>query len=194
MVGLVVFAQVLPGAVKAGLHRRDSGAEGDGDFSVAAAFLHEGEEGAVLRAELIEGMAEGIEFLGTDGTRRLGHVFVLGGERREDPAKFLPAEVIDAGVAREPEKPRLKLLRFLQACDSPDQFDKDELRDVLDRIAATDDGVDESGDAVLVGHDELALGVRIAALHAADKVDRGSRLGGFHFVFIASPSQTQSAG
>ena len=47
-----MFAKVFTRAVEAGLHGGDGGLKGLGDLRMAAAFLHEGEEGAILRAEL----------------------------------------------------------------------------------------------------------------------------------------------
>ena len=38
-------------------------------------------------------------------------------QRQKDPAQLLPAQLIDARVARQPEKPRFKLCRRLQSVD-----------------------------------------------------------------------------
>jgi len=91
MVWLIVFAQVFASAMQAGFHSGDAGAECDGDFRVTAALLHQGKEGAVLGAELREGVAEGVELLGIDGTGRFRDVFMLGGEWGKDAAELLAA-------------------------------------------------------------------------------------------------------
>ena len=100
-----MFAEVFPGAVEPGFHGRDAGGKSFGDFRVAAAFLHEGEQRAILRTELGECVAEGIEFLGIDGARRLRNVLMLVAEGHENAAKFLAAELVNAGVAGEAEEP-----------------------------------------------------------------------------------------
>ena len=51
-------------------------------------------------------MAQSVELLGADRAFGFGDVFVFRRERRKDASQFLAAEVIDAGVPREPEKPR----------------------------------------------------------------------------------------
>jgi hypothetical protein len=175
MVRLVVFPEVFASAMKTGLHGGDAGAKGFGDLGVTAAFLHEGKENAVLRTKLGKSVTESIEFLGIDGSAGLRHVFVLGRERQKDAAEFLAPQVVDAGVAREAEEPRLKLLRRMQTRERPDHLDKDELREVLHRIAAPDNRINETGHAVLVGDDKVALALGIAALGAADEVDQLGR-------------------
>lgn len=155
----------------------NTGTQGDGDFRMTAAFLHEGEKGAVLRAKLVERVAECVEFLGADGTGRFRDVFVLRGERREDPTQFLTAEVVDAGVAREAEEPRLELRRRLEAVERPDHFDENELGDILNGVTSSDDGIDKPSHTVLISHDELPLSGGLTALRAADEFDREGRLG-----------------
>ena len=118
-----MLAKVFTRTVEASFHRGDTGAESLGNFGVAAALLDEREQRAVLGSELREGVAQRVELLGIHRTRRLGNIFVLLAKRQENPAQFLPAELIDAGVAREPEKPRLKLRRLLQAIDGAHHFD-----------------------------------------------------------------------
>ena len=132
-------------------------------------------------------VTQGIELFRADRAGGFGDVFVLGCERRENPAEFLTTEVIDAGVAREAKQPRFKLRGRLQAIDRANHFDKNELGDVFDGVAAADDRVNKTGHAVLVSHDELALSIRFAALCAENKIDRRCRLRGFHAVFIALP-------
>jgi hypothetical protein len=191
MVWLIVFPKMFASTMQAGFYRCNARAKGLGDFGVAAAFLDEGEQDAILRPELGEGVAEGVELLGADGAGRLGDVLMLGREREKDPAEFLPAEVVDAGVAREAEEPGLELFRRLKPGEGADHFDENLLRDVLHGVAAPDDGVDESGHPVLVRDDEFALGVGFAALGAADKVDQLGRRSWFHAVGIAIASQTR---
>lgn len=171
--------------MEAGLHGGDAGAERARDLGVAAAFLHQREEDAVLRAKLGESVAESIELLGIDGAGGLGHIFVLGREGEKNAAEFLPAEVVDAGVAREAEEPRLELLRRLKPRQGADHFDKHELREILDRITPPDDRINKTGHAVLVGDDEVALGLGVFALGAADEVDQWGRRSWFHAVGIA---------
>ena len=154
---------------------------------MAAAFLDKGEQSAVLGAELIKRVAQSVELLRADCAGGFGDVFVLGCERRKNPAEFLTTEVIDAGVAREAKQPRFKLRGRLQAIDRTNHFDEDELGDVFNGVAAADNRVNKTGHAVLVSHDELALSIRFAALCAENKFDRRCRLRGFHAVFIALP-------
>ena len=185
-----MFAKVFARAMKASLHCGNAGIEGLGNFGVAAAFLHEGEERAVLRAELGERVAEGIEFLGVDGARRLGDVFVLVAEREKNAAEFLAAKLVDAGIAREAEEPRLKLRRRLQTVERADHLDEDLLGQILDVIAASSHGVNEAGDPVLVGDNELPLGIFVALLSPADKVGQCGRFSLIHAVCIGVCSKT----
>lgn len=98
-----MFAQVLAGAMQPSLYRRDAGGENVGDFGMAAAFLNQGEQGAILGAELVERVAQGIEFLGINRARGLRDILVLDPERQKDPAEFLATELINAGIAGETE-------------------------------------------------------------------------------------------
>lgn len=175
MVGLIVFAKVLTGPMKASLHRSHGGIEREGDLGMAAPFLDECEQGAVLRAKLGQCMPKRIQFLRVHGTGRLGNVFVLLAKREEDATQFLPAELVDARIARQPEKPRLELRRCLQAVDRPDHFDENLLGQVFDVIAPVGHGVNKARDPVLVGDDELALGVLVAFLRPANKVGQRGR-------------------
>jgi len=172
-----MVAKVFARAVEASFHGSDAGFEGLGDLGVAPPLLDEREEGAVLRAELGEGVAERIELLGVHRTGRFGNVFVLLAEGQEDPAQFLAAELIDASVAREAEEPRFELRRRLQAVEGPDHLDENLLRQILHVIAASGHGVDEAGDPVLVGDNELPLGGFVALLSPADKVGQRGRRG-----------------
>jgi hypothetical protein len=170
-----MLAQMLARAVEASFHRDDTGLKGFGDFGVAAAFLHQGEECAVMRAELGEGVAEGVEFLEAHGAGRLGDVFVFVAKRQENAAEFLAAELVDAGVAREAEEPRLELRRCLQPVEGTDHLDEDLLGQILHVIAAAGHGENEAGHAVLVSDNELPLGGFVALLSPADKVGQRGR-------------------
>jgi len=185
-----VFAQVFARAVEASLHGRDAGLEGFGDFGVAAALLDEREERAVLGTELREGVAERVEFLGIHRPGRLGDVFVLVAERQENAAQLLAAELVDAGVAREPEEPRLELRGRLQAVEGADHFDEDLLRQILHVIAAAGHGVNEAGHPVLVADNKLPLGDFVALLSPADKVGQCGRCSWIHAERIRVSSKT----
>ena len=58
-----------------------------------------------------------IELLGIHRTRRLRNIFVLLAKRQKNPPQLLPPQLIDAGVAGEPEQPRLELRRRLQTIE-----------------------------------------------------------------------------
>ena len=165
-----MLAKVFARTVEASFHRGDTGLESFGDFGVTAAFLHESEERAILRAELGERVAESIEFLGVDGAGRLGDVFVFVAEGQKDAAEFLPAELVDAGIAREAEEPRFELCRRLQPVERPDHFDEDLLRQILHVIAPVGHGENEAGNTVLVGDNKLPLGVLMPFLSPANQV------------------------
>lgn len=120
-------------------------------------------------------MPERIEFLGVDGPRRLGNIFVLLTERQENPAQLLAAELVDASVAREPEEPRLKLRRRLQAIERPHHLDENLLRQVLHVIASSGHGVNEACHPMLIADDELPLGSFVALLSPAHKVGQRGR-------------------
>ena len=165
-----MLTKVFAGAVQAGFHGGNARIECLGDLGVTPAFLHEREEGAVLRTKLRERVAEGIEFLGVDRAGRLGDVFVLVSEQQKNEAEFLATELVDARVAGETKQPGFKLRGSLQTIQCPDHLDKDLLGQVLDVIAAIRHGVNKASDAVLVGHDEFALSPLVALLGAADEV------------------------
>jgi hypothetical protein len=170
-----MLAKVLARAVEASFHRDDTGLKGFGNFGVAAPLLHQREERAIMRAELGERVAEGVEFLEVHGAGRLGDVFVLFAKRQENAAQFLAPELVDAGVAREAEEPRLELRGRLQPVKGADHFDEDLLREILHVIAASGHGENEAGNAVLVGDNELPLGGFVALLSPADKVGQRGR-------------------
>ncbi len=170
-----MFAKVFPRPMEASFDGGDARVERLRDLGVAAAFLDEGEQGAVLRAKLGERVAERVEFLGVDRAGRLGDVLVFLAKREKNAAEFLAAELVDAGVAREAEEPRLELRRGLQTVERADHLDKDLLRQILHVIAASGHGVNEACDPVLVGNNELPLGPLVALLSPADKVGQRGR-------------------
>lgn len=170
-----MLTKVFARAVEASFHGGDAGGESLGDFRVAPALLHEGEQRAVLGAELGEGMAQRVELLGVHGTRGLGNIFVLVAKREENPAEFLAAELVDAGVAREAKEPRLELRRRLQAVEGADHLDKNLLCEILDVVAASGDGVNETRDPVLIRDDELMHRGFVAPLGPANGVGQSGR-------------------
>lgn len=161
--------------MKTSLHRSHGRIERVGDFGMAAAFLHESEERAVLRPELGQRVTQGIQFLRIDRPGRLGNVFMLLAKREEDAPKLLPPELIDAGVARETKKPRLELRGSLQAINRPDHLDEDLLGEIFDIIAPVSHGVNKASDPMLIGDNELALGVFVALLSPANEVGQRGR-------------------
>src|SRR5271157_2476013 len=167
LIAVVVYSQLFAGAVEARLDGRHARPEGLGDLGMAAALLHEREERAVARPKLGERVSESVELLRVHGPRRLGHILVLGRERDEDPAQLLAPQVVDAGVAREPEKPGLELLGRLEPRNGAGHLDEHHLRQVLDGVAPARDGVCEARDTVLVRHDELAHRDLVSALRPA---------------------------
>lgn len=170
-----MFAKVLTRPVKASLHRCDAGVESLGNFGVAAAFLDEGKQRAILGPELGERVAERIELLGIHRSGRFGDVFVLLAERQENAAQLLAAELVDARVARQAKEPRFELRGRLQAVERPHHFDEDLLREILHVIAPSGHGVNEAGDPVLVTDNELSLGSFVALLSPADEVGQRGR-------------------
>ncbi len=142
---------------------------------MTAALLDEGEQGAVLRPQLRQRVPQRIELLGIDRARRLGNVFVFVPKWQKDAPELLPPELIDAGVTREPEEPRLELRRRLESVERADHFYEYLLRQVFDVIAPAGHGVNESGDPMLVTDDELSLGAFIALLSSADQIHQRGR-------------------
>ena len=70
--------------------------------------------------------------------------------------------------------------RSLQPIERTDHFDEDLLRQILDVIAAISHGKNETGHAMLVGDNELPLGVLVALLSPADKLGQRGRSGLIH--------------
>jgi len=179
-----MFAQVLAGAMQPRLYGGDAGGENFGDFRMAAAFLDQGEQGTILGTELVERVAEGIEFFGINRARGLGNVLVLGPERQKNPAEFLAAELINAGIAGETEQPGFELGRRLETIDGPDHLDEDLLGKIFDIIAASGHGVHETGHPMLVADNELPLGVFIALLSPTDQGSQRGRSRSIHALCI----------
>ena len=112
---------------------------------------------------------------------------MLFSERKENTPKLLAPKMIDAGVAREPEEPGLKLGRRLEPVNRPHHLDEDLLGQVLDGIAATGDGIDKPRHPVLVADDELALSGFVSPLSSANEITEGGRRSVIHAVVIAIP-------
>ncbi len=170
-----MFAKVFAGPVKASLHCGHAGAEGFGDFRMTAALLHKSQERPILRAELLERMAQGVQFLGVHRAGRLGDVFVLLAKGQENSPQFLAPQLVDAGIARQPEKPGLELRRGLQTVDRPHHLDENLLRQILHVVAAPGHRVDETGDPMLVADNELPLGDLVALLSPPNKIGERGR-------------------
>lgn len=142
---------------------------------MAAPFLHQGEQSAVLRPQLGERVAQGIEFLRVHGARRFGDVFVLLAKREENPAQLLTPQLVNAGVAREPEEPRFELRGSLQANQRANHLDENLLGQVLDVVTSSSHGVNKTGHPTLVADNELMLGDLVALLSPADQVSQRRR-------------------
>jgi len=175
MVRLVVFAKVFTCSMEASLHGGDRGIERLGNFRVAAALLHQRQQRPVLWAKLFERVPQGIQLLGTDSTGRFRDVFVFLPERQKNPAQLLAAQLINARVTRQAEEPRLELGRGLQTVDRSDHLDENLLGQILHIIASISHGVNEPRDAVLIGDNNVPLGVFVALLSPADKVGQRGR-------------------
>lgn len=172
-----MLAQVFPGPVEASLHRGDTGFERLGDFRMTTPFLHQSKQRAILGPQLGQRMPQGVEFLRIDRSWRFGYVFMLLAEREKNPAQLLPPQLVDARVAREPEKPGLELRRGLQAIEGTDHLDEHLLRQVLHIIAPARHGVNEARDPMLIADNELPLGDFITLLGPPNEVGQRSRRG-----------------
>jgi hypothetical protein len=175
MVGLVMLAKVLARAVEASFHRGDTGVESFSDLRVAAAFLHQREQRAILGAELRERMTQRIELLRIHGAGRLGNIFVLLAKRQKNSPQLLSPQLIDTRVSRQAKKPRLELRGRLQAIDRTNHFDEDLLREIFDVITSTGHGVNEAGDPMLIADDELSLSGFLALLSPSHKIGQRGR-------------------
>jgi hypothetical protein len=175
MMWLVMLAKMFARAVEASFHRGNTRGEGFGNFSVTATFLHQGKKRPILWPQLRERMPQRIELFGIDRAGRLGNVLMLLAERQKNTPEFLPPQLIDARIPREPEQPRLELRRRLQTINCPDHLDEDLLGEILDVITSTGHGVNESGNPMLVADDELALSGFVALLSPPNEIGQRSR-------------------
>jgi hypothetical protein len=175
MFRLVVLAKMLSRAVEASFHRGDTGIESLGDFRMTATFLHQGQQGPILRPQLRQRMAQCIEFLRIDGVRRFRDVFMLFAKREKYPAQFLTPELIDASIARESEQPRLELRRRLQTVDGANHFYEHLLRQIFNVITSAGHGVNEASNPMLIADNELSLSGFVALLSAPYQVGQRSR-------------------
>ena len=100
-----MLAKVLARAVEASFHRGNTGIENFGNLGMATPFLDERKQRAVLRPQLRQRMPQRVELFGIHRSRRFGNVLMLLAEGQENPPQLLPAQLIDAGIAREPEQP-----------------------------------------------------------------------------------------
>lgn len=170
-----MFPKMFSCPMQTSFHGGNTGGKNFGNLGVTPAFLDEREKRAILGPQLREGMAQGIEFLGVDGAGRLGDIFVLRSEGQENAAEFLATELINAGVAGQPEKPGLELRGGLEPIECADHLDEHLLCKIFDIVTAPGHGVDEAGDPVLITDNELPLGGFVALLSAPHKIDQRSR-------------------
>ena len=168
-----MLAKVFARTVKASFHRGDAGVENLGDFRMTPALLDQRQQGPILRAKLRQRMPQGVQLLGVHRAGRLGNVFVLLPERKENPPELLPPQLIDARVSRQPEQPGFELRRRLETIQRADHHDEDLLRQILHVIAAVRHGINEAGNPMLIPDDEFPLGPLVALLCPADKIRQG---------------------
>lgn len=170
-----MLAKMFSRAVEASFHRGDTCVESFGDLRMAAALLDQRQQGAILRPELRQRVAQCIELLGINRPRRLRNIFVLLTEGEKNTAQLLPAQLIDARVAREAKQPRLELRGGLQTIESANHFNEHLLRQILHVIASARHGIDEARNPMLIADDELTLGGLVAPLSPADEVSQRIR-------------------
>ena len=170
------------------LHGHYAGARRFCHFDLTAPFLSERQQSAVLRRKLLQRMLQCIELFGVHRTCRFGDVFVLGRKRSEDPPEFLPPQVIDAGIARQSEKPGFELRRIVQPPDRPKHLDEYQLRQVLDRIAPPHDGIHKPRNAALIADYQRALRNFVALLSLANEIAQGGRLRLIHAGAFGCPA------
>lgn len=170
-----MLAKMLTRTVKASFHRCDTRIENFSDFRMTAALLDQSQQRTILGAELRERVPKGIQLLRVDRARGLRDVFVLFAKGEKDAPQLLPAELVDAGIARQAEQPGLKLRRRLQTIDRSDHLDKHLLGQVFDIIAPAGHSIDEASHAVLVTDNELPLGGFVAPLSSAHQVGQCGR-------------------
>lgn len=126
-----MLAKLLAGTMEARLDGCNAGFERFRNFGMTAPLLHKGKKRAILRSELGNGIAKGIQFLRVNGAQRFRHILMLGRERKKYPAQLLPAQMVDAGVAGQAEKPGFKLRGGLKAVYGADHFDENLLGKIL---------------------------------------------------------------
>jgi hypothetical protein len=176
-----VLAELFAGAVEAGFEGDNADAGGVGHFLLAAAFLGKGDEGAIGGFQFGESMAKGVEFFTAHGRGGFGNFEVfLRIERGKESLPALAAEVIDAGVTSHAKQPRLKLGGLVETWKRADHFDENGLGEIFDGITASGDGIDETGDAILIGDNQGALRVLAALLRLTDYVRQRRRFGNVH--------------
>ena len=79
---------------------------------------------------------------------------------------FCAAPVIEHGRARKHEKPRLKQHRLAQRREPPTHFDRDQLHDILHRIASLDHRSHKTRDAPGIAPHQLGLRFAVLRLGA----------------------------
>jgi hypothetical protein len=170
-----MLAKMFPGAVEASFHRSDTGVQSLCYFGMTAPFLNEREKGSILGPQLTQCMTQRIELLRVHRSSRLRNVFVLLAEREKDSPQLLPPQLIDTGVPRESEQPRLELGRSLQTIERADHFDENLLGKIFHVITSTGHGVNEAGDPMLIADNELSLGGFVALLSPPHEVGQSIR-------------------
>jgi hypothetical protein len=179
------FAELFARAVQAGFDGSDRGA-GDGrHLGLTAAFLCEREKDAVFGLQLLQGVVEGVQLGGINRGAGFGYGFVFGLNWGEESPPFFTAEVINATVACEAEKPGFKVFGIVEPVERPKHFDENDLGNILNGVAAARDGIDKAGHPLLVADDERALGVIATLLGLAYDVGQNGRVGIVHAVIIA---------
>ena len=170
MFGLIMLAKMFTRTVEASFHRGNTRREDIGNLGMASAFLDQRKQRAVLGPQLGQGVAQGVELLGSDRAPRFGNVFVLFAEWQKNPPQFLPPQLIDARIPREPEQPGFKLGGCLQMLQGADHLDKDLLGEILHIIASPGHSVNETSHSMLVADNEIPLGALVAFLGPPHKV------------------------
>lgn len=170
-----MFAEVFARAVEPSLHGSHTGRQNLGNLCMAPAFLNEREKRPILGTKLGQGVTQSVQFLRVDGPRRLRNIFVLFAERQKDTPQLLPAQLVNAGVTRQSEEPRLELCGRLQTIQSTDHLNKNLLGQVLNIVTAARHGVYKSGNSMLIGDNELPLSAFVAFLSPANEVHQHRR-------------------
>lgn len=165
-----MLAKMFTRTVQASLHRGNTGGKSFGNLGMAATLLDQGKQRAILRPKLGQRMAERVEFLGVDRAGRFRDVFVFLPERQKNATEFLPAQLVDAGVAGEPEKPRFELSRLMQTVDRAGHLDEHLLGKIFDVVTAGSHSIDEASDAMLVVDNKLTQRDFVASLRPTNKV------------------------